>query len=242
MLTPLSGLAGHGGSGSPGLNVVGHLDLGHSGANITDVWAQGNYAYLGTFDEGLCSLDMTGVHIVDISNPANPEKVGFIPAKPGTRNNYVKVAHIETRFFDSKILVASNEGCGSPFIPKLHARGGGFIPGQGGLSIWDVSYPSNIVETDQFAIEGVLVDPVLSGDRTMHNVVVDGGTQAYISWYAEGIRVVDFAGDNISEVAHFVDTVDGSNFWGVYLHDHPDGNTYVLGSDRSTGLWIFDTP
>ena len=35
---------------------------------------------------------------------------------------------------------------------------------------------------------------------------------------------------------------DGSNFWGVYLHDHPDGNTYVLGSDRNTGLWIFDTP
>ena len=88
----------------------------------------------------------------------------------------------------------------------------------------------------------MLVDPVLSGDRTMHNVVVDGGTQAYISWYAEGIRVVDFAGDNISEVAHFVDTVSGSNFWGVYLHDHPNGNTYVLGSDRSTGLWIFDTP
>lgn len=56
------------------------------------------------------------------------------------------------------------------------------------------------------------------------------------------MRVVDFSGDNLSEVAHFVDTANGSNFWGVYLHDHPDGNTYVLGSDRHTGLRIFDTP
>jgi hypothetical protein len=56
------------------------------------------------------------------------------------------------------------------------------------------------------------------------------------------MRVVDFGGDSLSEVAHFVDTANGSNFWGVYLHDHPDGNTYILGSDRNTGLWIFDTP
>jgi hypothetical protein len=27
-----------------------------------------------------------------------------------------------------------------------------------------------------------------------------------------------------------------------YLHEHPDGNTYVLGSDRNNGLWIFETP
>jgi len=104
-----------------------------------------------------------------------------------------------------------------------------------------VTDPSDIVEVDQFATEGVFANPPMPGDRTMHNVVVDDGTRAYISWYAEGMRVVDFSGDSLTEVAHFVDT-EGSNFWGVYLHDHPDGNTYVLGSDRSTGLWIFETP
>ncbi len=91
-------------------------------------------------------------------------------------------------------------------------------------------------------VEGVLANPPRPGDRTMHNVVVDGATTAYISWYAEGIRVVDFAGDTLTEAAHFVDTVDGSNFWGVYLYDHSNGNTYILGSDRNTGLWIFETP
>jgi hypothetical protein len=87
----------------------------------------------------------------------------------------------------------------------------------------------------------VFANPPIPGDRTMHNIVVDDGTTAYISWYAEGMRVVDFSGDTLTETAHYVDPA-GSNFWGVYLYEHSDGNTYILGSDRVTGLWIFDTP
>jgi len=540
-MVPMSVFAGHGGSTSPELNVVGQLDLNLPGENVTDVWAYGNYAYLGTFDDIVCSLDFTGVHIVDISDPSDPEKVAFIPAKPGTRNNDVKVAHLETEHFTGEILVASNEPCGSPFLPRVHSNGVGSPPGQGGVAIWDVtnptkpkalkqnyldfpvhntyiyqqgsnaymlvvddvnvqdvhivdltkpqspqeiavtgqldwpendnigvgevflhdvwvqdtggtiiaylSYwdaglvlldvtdpanpvflgdseyltpdplsgeapegnshvavpnfdgtrvlmgdedfaagqltkfefdgtpylaaeggftppvfappfngafsdpvhwtggdgcttgafdraavgsevaliqrgtcffstkaanaqalgysgfivannvgdglismsagtadvitipgffvgqstgeimkgvpggivdveaifdgygylrlldvtdPSNIVELDQFATENVFTNPPLPGDRTMHNVVVDGGTTAYISWYVEGMRVVEFADDTLSEVAHWTD--GNANFWGVYLHEHPDGNTYILGSDRNSGLWIFDTP
>ncbi len=550
MIAPAVVLAGHGGSGSPELDIVGHLsasDLGiPGGENITDVWAYGNYAYLGTFDDIVCSLDFTGVHVVDISDPSDPSKVAFIPAKPGTRNNDVKVEHIETPHFSGEILVASNEPCSSSFLPRLQSNGLGSPSGQGGVTIWDVtdptkprnlrqnflsfpvhntyiwqqgdnaymmvvddvnvqdvhivditkpndpreiavtgqldwpddidaefgpnpetflhdiwvqdnggqvvaylaywdaglvlldvtdpanpvflgdssygvpdplsgefpagdghvavpnadgtrvlfgdedfspgritsftfegteypagvalfaphtfslpggtfggpvhwtggegcttadfdraanpgevalvqrgtcffsekgaaaealgyagfivandaargdtvidmsagtadvvtipgyfvgystgetmkaneggslfvsavfdgygylrlmdvSDPANIVEVDQFATEGVFANPPLPGDRTMHNVVVDDGTLAYISWYAEGMRVVDFSGDSLTEVAHFV-APGGSNFWGVYLHDHPDGNSYVLGSDRNTGLWIFNTP
>lgn len=550
ILTPALAMANHGGSASPELAVTGQLsasDMGILGENVTDVWAYGNYAYLGTFDDQVCSLDFTGIHVVDISDPETPEKVAFIPAKPGTRNNDVKVAHIETKHFNGEILVASNESCGSPFVPRLHSNGVGGPPGQNGVTIWDVSNPakprvlkqnflgfdvhntfiwqqsdnaymmvvddeniqdvhiidltkpqspkeivatgrldwpddiaaefgdtagiflhdiwvqhngdriiaylaywdaglvmldvtdpynpvflgdstysdpdplsgelpagtghvavpsadgtrvlfgdedfaagqlvsftfdgvdypateggftpptyslagatfdgtihwtggegcteaeidraanpgeialmqrgtcffsqkaasaqalgyagfvvandaargdtllimssgtpdvitipgyfvgnstgevmkvgeglaavasgifdgygylrlldvedpSNIIEVDQFATEGVFANPPIPGDRTMHNVVVDDGTRAYISWYAEGMRVVNFADDVITEEAHFVDTVNGSNFWGVYLHPHPNGNTYVLGSDRSTGLWIFETP
>ena len=521
------------------LDVVGHIsavELGVAfGENITDVWAFGNFAYLGTFDDIACTLDTTGTHIVDISDPENPTNAGFIPDQPGTRTNDVKVAHIETPHFTGEILVETNEPCElDPFVPRLNSRGGNTIPGQGGIAIWDVtnprnpralrqnflengihntfiwqdgdnayliavddvarddvivvditkpqapqviartgqddwpagidnvgagevflhdvwvqnqiaylsywdaglvlldvsdpanpvflgdsdyedpdplsgkppegnshvsvpnaagtrvlmgdedfaagfltkfefagtpygagvalfapfvdgsfsgpvhwtggegcstaefdraadpgevaliqrgtcffstkaanaqalgyagfvvannagegllnmsagtddvitipgffvaqstgetmkandggtlevdgvfdgfgylrlldvSNPTNIVELDQFATESVFVNPPLPGDRTMHNVVVDGGTTAYISWYAEGIRVVSFRNDMLREVARFIDPA-GSNFWGVYLHDHPNGNTYILGSDRSTGLWIFNTP
>jgi hypothetical protein len=114
--------------------------------------------------------------------------------------------------------------------------------GMGYLRLLDVTNPGSIIELDQFATENVFANPPVAGDTTMHNVVVDEGTTAYISWYAEGMRVLDFSGDVLTETAHFVDTVDGSNFWGVYLYEHSDGATYILGSDRSTGLWIFDTP
>ena len=134
--------ASHGGSASPELNVVATLDLGLPGENVTDVWAHGNYAYLGTFDDIVCSLDFTGIHVVDISDPSNPAKVAFIPAKPGTRNNDVKVAHIDTKQFNGDILFARNEQCGSPFLPRLQSAGAAVGPGQGGVSIWNVTDPT----------------------------------------------------------------------------------------------------
>lgn len=550
LLLPNVVLASHGGSNSKELEVVGHFNpFGGVDGLTTDVWALGNYAYIGSFDVPFCSLDITGVRIIDISNPANPAQVGFIPSPPNTRANDVKVAHIETKSFKGDILIHSNESCGNGFIPRLVSRGGAFAPGNNGIAIYDVtdplnpkvlkqnylgfqvhntyiyqqgdrayalvvddenlrdlhiiditrpqtpreiavtgapdwpdlndnigvgevflhdvwaqenggrviaylsywdaglvlldvtdprnpvflgdsdylnpdplsgvapegnshvavpnadgsrvlmgdedfgpgqitsftfegteypaieglftfpvgllpgqtftgpvvwtgglgctaaeippapsadavaliqrgvcffqdkaeaadaqgyagfvvandaargdalvamasrdegpypeipgafvgfstgeamktapigelggtvvmtgifdgygrlhlldaSNPANIAELDGFATENVLVPPV-GGDRTMHNVVVEG-TTAYISWYAEGMRVVSFKNDKLKEEAHFVDTgPEGSNFWGVYLHHHPDGNTYILGSDRDTGLWIFETP
>ena len=55
---------------------------------IADVAAFGNYAYLNAFSPECVSNGGagTGVHVVDISNPANPTKVGFIAAHP---NSYV---------------------------------------------------------------------------------------------------------------------------------------------------------
>ena len=555
MIIPASASAGHGGSRSPELEVVGHFDPFPGAHTVdgltTDVWALGNFAYLGSFDEPFCSLDITGVRIIDISNPASPTQAGFIPAPPNTRINDVKVAHIETKSFKGDILIHSQEFCGGGFIPRLVSNGAVAAPGQGGISIYDVtnplmpralkqnflpfqvhntfiyqqgnkafvvvvddenerdvhivditnpnapkevavtgqpdfeaiepidnigvnevflhdvtvqqnngrviaylSYwdgglillditnprvpvflgdsdylnpdplsgvapegnshaawpnadgtrvlmgdedftkgvltsftftgtsfpavegiftfpvgllpggaftgrvvwtgglgctsseippapaadavaliqrgvcffeekadaafaqgysgfvvandaargdalvlmspftegpyppipgffvgfstgeamkaagvgnlggtlavtgifdgfgrlhlldvtdPTSITELDGFATENVFASQAF-GDRTMHNVIVEG-TTAYISWYFEGMRVVSFRNDMLREVAHFVDTgPDGSNFWGVYLHHHPNGNTYILGSDRDTGLWIFETP
>ena len=98
-------------------------------------------------------------------------------------------------------------------------------------------------------------DSGVAGTRSAHNVFVRGD-RAYWAWFYNGIRVVDFsdcdAGDGFggctpTELAHFGGGDFGAaepqqNFWGVYLHDHPNGNTYILGSDRNGRLWIFDNP
>ena len=139
----------HGGSPSPELHVLGHEDFDDDGdgladpgaGSITDVWAWGDYAYVGTFDVPFCTLDETGVRIVDISDPTVPHQVGFIPSPPNTRANDPKVWHIDTSSFSGEILVVSNEVCGNGFIPRLEAQGVTFGGGQGGISIWDVSDP-----------------------------------------------------------------------------------------------------
>jgi hypothetical protein len=125
----------------------------------------------------------------------------------------------------------------------------GVFDGYGYLRVMNVEHPANITEVGQFATAGVFADPtVFPGDRTMHNIVVDEGHHAYISWYAEGMRVVDFSSCeppatvcNPIEIAHYIED-SGSNFWGVYLHTYADGKRVILGSDRKTGLWMFSDP
>ncbi|MFE7844121.1 PA domain-containing protein [Microbacterium sp. NPDC057407] len=77
------------------------------------------------------------------------------------------------------------------------------------------------------------------GDLSVHEVATDPDEElAYISYYAAGFRVLSYAGGQLTEVGHFIDE-GGNNFWGVEVHQHPDGEEYVLASDRDSGLYIF---
>jgi hypothetical protein len=77
------------------------------------------------------------------------------------------------------------------------------------------------------------------GDLSVHEVATDPDEElAYISYYAAGFRVVSYAGGQLEEVGRFIDE-GGNNFWGVEVHQHPNGEKYVLASDRDSGLYIF---
>jgi hypothetical protein len=77
------------------------------------------------------------------------------------------------------------------------------------------------------------------GDLSVHEVATDPDENlAYISYYAAGFRVVTYGPDGLTEVGHFIDE-GGNNFWGVEVHEHPNGEKYVLASDRDSGLYIF---
>lgn len=105
-------------------------------------------------------------------------------------------------------------------------------------------------------------DPALAsgaGDLTMHNLEIDPTypNRTFISWYSLGMRAVEWReghlhdnskGEgivswNMHEVGRFIAGEEygeaaGSNFWGVHVTE-VDGEQYILGTDRNTGLWIF---
>ena len=77
---------------------------------------------------------------------------------------------------------------------------------------------------------------------SVHEVATDKAQNlGYLSWYDAGIRVIRFGPDGIEEVGHYIDP-NGNDFWGVEAHrlpGDPTETTYILGSDRDSGLWIF---
>ena len=76
------------------------------------------------------------------------------------------------------------------------------------------------------------------GDLSVHEVATDPDEDlAYISYYSAGFRVVEYGENGLNEVGMFIEE-GGNNFWGVEVHEHPDGQKYVLASDRDSGLYI----
>jgi hypothetical protein len=78
------------------------------------------------------------------------------------------------------------------------------------------------------------------GDLSIHEVATDPDRDlAYFSYYGAGFRVVEYSrSKGITEVGHYI-AEGGNNFWGVEVLKHPNGQKYVLASDRDSGLWIF---
>lgn len=78
------------------------------------------------------------------------------------------------------------------------------------------------------------------GDLSVHEVAMDPDQQglAYISYYAAGLRVVEYGPRGITEIGSFIDE-GGSNFWGVEVYYDDDGEKYILASDRDFGLYVF---
>ncbi|HYN99727.1 MAG TPA: PA domain-containing protein [Actinomycetota bacterium] len=107
---------------------------------------------------------------------------------------------------------------------------------------------------DQYAIPESQ-DPAFAqgfGDLSVHEVATDPDEDlTYVAYYAGGLRVLSHAGGTLTEVGSFIAgpgmttvsgtpvTQHGNNFWGIEVHKHPNGQKYILASDRDSGLWIF---
>ena len=124
------------------IQLVGHeevLPTNQGDSNdelIADVAAFGNHAYLANWGEADCAGPETGgvntpdagAWVIDISNPADPKEVGFIPMPQDTRpGEGMQVTHLETTMFSGEILVMNAEGCGKNY--------------KGGFMLYDVTNP-----------------------------------------------------------------------------------------------------
>jgi hypothetical protein len=89
----------------------------------------------------------------------------------------------------------------------------------------------------------------------VHEVAVDpqDPSLAYLSYYAGGLRAIQIEEDAVVcaaqgdtspclvEVGGYLDPM-GNDFWRVQTFVGDDGQTYILASDRDSGLWIFRDP
>ena len=113
-------------------------------------------------------------------------------------------------------------------------------------------------ELDTYGIDEAF-DPAFAhgfGDLSVHEVATDPvhPRRAYLSYYSGGMRAIDVQCSDpddestceLVEVGGFIDgheadgTDGGNDFWGVEAYRRPGStSTFVLGSDRDSGLWIF---
>jgi hypothetical protein len=191
----------------------------------------GTEVFLAYWDSGFVALDVT--------DPENPVLLGDTDYGPDEDGD----AHSSMFDDDRQLLFTADEDfC-------LHS-GPGIETGYGYLRVYDYSDRAAPVQIGEYRTPNSMTGGQPgSGDYTIHNTYLVG-TDVYISWYSDGVRVVDASDPtNPTEVAYFVPPA-GQNpvkpsqrgvlsqtpqVWGVVV-DEATGLVYI--SDMNTGLWI----
>jgi hypothetical protein len=152
------GTGGHLPAGSKNVRLISKLRLTDLESGIADVGYFKGFAYLNAWGPNCASAGGTGagVHVVDVRNPAQPRKVGFLPAEPnGFPGEGVHVMSVNTPFFQGDLLLHNNETCNSTQPSVL------------GFSMWDVTNPLAPRKLGQFG--DTIPPPSLFSRGTYHS-------------------------------------------------------------------------
>jgi hypothetical protein len=153
------------------IDLVGQLEVTQTDDLVADVTAFGNYAYLANWGEPDCAGPETGgvntpdagAWVIDISDPANPEEVNFIPMPQDTRpGEGMQVVHLETTMFSGDVLVMNAEACGKNY--------------KGGFMLYDVTDPLKPVKLKEGFGEKTFAD----AHQTHSAFVWQFGDRAYL--------------------------------------------------------------
>ena len=220
------GIQDIGGPFGPGQGCDADTNYGH-GAEPSD---DGTLVFLSYWDSGFIALDLT--------DPANPVFQGRTIYPANADGDAHSASYDDAR----QLLFSADE--------DFCKTGQGIEKGQGYLRIWDYTNLAAPVQIGQFRTPNSSGSKnVAAGDYSIHNALVVG-TDVYMSWYSDGIRVVDASDPTAPvEVAYFVPPsvnnpvkpsqrgvlTNAPEVWGV-AYDESTGLIYA--SDMNSGLWI----
>lgn len=226
--------------------VAGYLPCA-AGAGSHTIHIDGHYAYLNT--AGSCARDL---RILDLTDPLNPVEVGHYtypgPGFVDAHDSYVygNTCYVANLAGGVSILDVSNKT--QPVLQAIITYPGNFDHNcwtttdgkyllttdetcQGHLRVWDVRDLSNIREVGSYAA---------GPNHIIHNVQVNG-VWAFISYYSEGVKVVDIEDptDPI-EVGSYDTYPQGSTCsyggcWDVFPY-FPSGT--LVASDMANGMFL----
>ncbi|HET6770760.1 MAG TPA: hypothetical protein VFH75_03870 [Actinomycetota bacterium] len=174
-----------------------------------------------------------------VENPPFCGSGAFVDSVVGVCTNH-EAFH---KLFNTPPFTSPYTNAQYPDGPAIGAIGadvsvGSLFDGWGYVHLFD---RQSFAELDTYAINEAH-DPAFAfgfGDLSVHEVATDkqSATHAYLSYYAGGLRSLEIQGTELVEVGGYLDP-RGNDFWGVETFVR-DGTTYILGSDRDSGLWIF---
>ena len=223
------GVQDAGGPWSEGQGCDADANYGHSAEPTAD----GKAVFVSYWDSGFIKLDLT--------DPANPVMVGRTVYPPEADGDAHSSQYDEAR----GLLFTADEDFGKACGPATE-------PGFGYMRVYDYSNPAAPVQIGEYRTPNSSgTADRAGGDYTIHNNLIVG-TDVYVAWYSDGVRVVDASDPTHPvEVAYFVPPAgqnpvkpsqrgvltNTAQVWGVMV-DEATGLIYA--TDMNTGLWILE--
>jgi hypothetical protein len=210
--------------------------------NAHTVFVEGNRLYAATLP--------TGVIVFDITTPLEPVELGRYPGFPHDMFATGDRLYISNGFEGFVVADVSNpssiRALGSFTYPRQYAHhnavgtfGGRTIAFEGGegagehLRVLDITNPANIVKIGEFQLR-----PELS----IHNLLLVG-KKLYISWYQEGVRVLDVSNPTQPTQVAYYNTwretgADPGHYYSGVFGIRVPGDGYIYAVDSSRGLLL----
>src|SRR6266508_6864320 len=212
------GLANHAppsaptGASATNFDILGHNDFGNRDTS-GDVWVDGNFAYVGTWE---IPCTGRGVKIIDVSDLSAPKMIGALAARPGTSAEDMVVRHVSTPSFTGDLLAVGLQRCGDQAALDRAEFGPDF---------WDV--------TDPYHPKHLSFLGVAHGGGGVHELdLFQRGSHAYAllatpftEWF-DPVPGGDFRIVDVTDPGNPVQVGE----WGAGAHGLAPGPFYGLGS------------